>query len=259
MLVNDQAEYLGQITGGCAEMAIADQAVMTISERKNITLRYGLDSPFFDIRLPCGSGIDVYFDCDITVDNLLAIANKLESRQVYVQSLNTGIGQFDRRYLPSTRLVLVGQGPILVLLAQLAIKSGFDVACISQNEYTEGLLHQAKLKSVGLHATNKAFACEFDNFTAMVSLFHEHDLETSLLSDALSTSAFYIGALGSQRTHATRLDNLKRYGVDDQELNRIHGPVGLDIGANTPAHIAVSILAEIITHLNRSRNDHSYQ
>lgn len=250
MLVNDHGAYLGQITGGCAETAIADQAVLAINNRQNMSLRYGLDSPFFDIRLPCGSGIDVYFDIDINLDNLPLIAKQLEARQTYNQVLQTSVGEFEKQYCPTARLILFGQGPILVLLAELAIKSGFDVACVAQNEHTESLLRNAGLDSVQLQTARNGFALELDQFGAMVSLFHEHDMEVGLLADALKTKAFYIGALGSKRTHAARLESLLNHGVELALLDRIRGPVGLNIGANTPAHIAVSILAEVIQQQN---------
>jgi len=250
MLVNDQGRYVGQITGGCAETAIADQAVSAMNNDENRTLRYGLDSPFFDIQLPCGSGIDVYFDCDITNKRLSQIASHLNERKSFVEILETGVGKFERHYLPSKRLIIFGQGPILVLLAELATKSGFDVACVAQNEHTEALLSAANLKSVSLSEARSNFASNLDEFGAMVSLFHEHDLEVDLLAEALNTKAFYIGALGSKRTHNARLESLRNHGVDQLLLSKIHGPVGLDIGANTPAQIAVSILAEVIEQLN---------
>jgi xanthine dehydrogenase accessory factor len=251
MLVTEQGDYLGQITGGCAETAIADQAVVLIQSCKNTTLRYGLDSPFFDIRLPCGSGIDVYFDTSITLEGLKLIALQLDKRLIYRQVLTTGVGAFEKIYFPSARLILFGQGPILVLLAELAIKSGFEVACVAQNQHTDSLVSSAGMHAMALEQARAEFATELDQFGAMVSLFHEHQLETELLADALKTKAFYIGALGSKRTHAARLESLKNYPVEQSQLARIRGPVGLDIGANTPAHIAVSILAEIIQQMNQ--------
>ncbi len=259
MLVNDQGTYVGQITGGCAETAIADQAVSAMRNDDNPTLRYGLDSPFFDIQLPCGSGIDVYFDCNLTNENLSQIASRLNQRKAYVQVLETGIGRFERHYLPSKRLIVFGQGPILVLLAELAIKSGFDVACVAQNEHTEALLSAADLDSVSLLEARSTFASNLDEFSAMVSLFHEHDLEVDLLAEALNTKAFYIGALGSKRTHNARLQSLRDLGIDQLLLSKIHGPVGLDIGANTPAQIAVSILAEVIEQLNRVERERTIE
>jgi xanthine dehydrogenase accessory factor len=253
MLVTDDGDYLGQITGGCAETAIADQALLLIDRRENTTLRYGLDSPFFDIRLPCGSGIDVYFDTSITLENLSLIAAQLEQRRVYSQVLNTAVGAFKKTYLPNARVRRFGQGPILVLLAELAIRSGFDVACVAQNQHTEKLLASAGLAVLSLERARTEFALELDEFGAMVSLFHEHELEVELLAEALKTKAFYIGALGSRRTHAARLESLKIHAVETSQFERICGPVGLDIGANTPAHIAVSILAEVIQKMNQRR------
>ena len=83
-------------------------------------------------------------------------------------------------------------------------------------------------------------------------LFHEHDWEPKLISSILATDCFYVGALGSKKTHASRLQQLRDRGVADSQLDRIHGPVGLQINARTPAEISVSILAEVIAAKNSS-------
>lgn len=250
MLINEHSEYIGQITGGCAESAIADQAVMVMNKGANLVQRYGLDSPFFDIKLPCGSGIDVYFDCLMTQQKLELISATLEQRKDCFYDYETSQGAFTKVYKPTPRLILLGQGPILVVLAELAIMSGFDVACIAQNIQTETLLSQAGLKSQPLSHSSDMVSQELDCYTAMISLFHEHELEIGLLMQALETDAFYLGALGSRRTHVTRLESLIMHGVERSQLARLRGPVGLDIGANSPAQIAVSILAEVIAEMN---------
>ena len=89
MLVNQKGEYRGQITGGCAEVALAEQAVAVISSGKNVTQRYGLDSPFFDIQLPCGSGIDVYIDALSTRANYQRISQSLSQRNIIQKSFKT--------------------------------------------------------------------------------------------------------------------------------------------------------------------------
>jgi len=85
-------------------------------------------------------------------------------------------------------------------------------------------------------------------------LFHEHELEIKILAAAVKTELFYIGALGSRRTHVQRLKSLLEEGVDNQLLGRIHGPVGMNIGAVSPAQIAVSILSEVIAVMNGNAN-----
>ena len=128
--------------------------------------------------------------------------------------------------------MLFGQGPILDDLIDLATQSGFDVMRFEANELYD--------------------LCSYcDQYTALVSLFHEHDLEIDILLSVLDSELFYIGALGSQKTQLERLKKLDKKGVSRKLLEKIHGPVGLDLGAITPSQIAVSILAEIISVMNK--------
>jgi len=90
-----------------------------------------------------------------------------------------------------------------------------------------------------------------DGRTAVVTLTHDPKLDDPALAAALGSEAFYIGALGSRRTHAARLERLARAGFRAEETARIHGPVGLDLGARSPAEIAVSILAEVVSRLRK--------
>ena len=246
MLVSEHGEFAGQITGGCAETALADQAVAAIGQQENQTQRYGLDSPFFDIQLPCGSGIDVFIDTGLTVVQLEDINQELSARRAVQQTLDTGVGRFVKTYLPNERLLIFGQGPILHNLAQLAHLSGFETICFAQDESNLQALQDSGIQANLLRHHAQQFTGAADRFSGLVSLFHEHDLETDILAQALQTDLFYIGALGSRRTHAARLEALKMLGVDQSALERIHGPVGVKIGANTPAQIAVSIIAEAI-------------
>jgi len=200
MLVKQDGDYIGQITGGCAEAAIADQAVLAIQCEQNKTVRYGLNSPYFDIQLPCGSGIDVYFQVNLTSQSLKEIDSRLRNRQEVKQVLNTEFGEFTKVYLPKPRLTLAGQGPILLSLAQLAVLSGFDVACIAQNKATETNLETSGFYVISID--DAELNRELDSYSAFVSLFHEHDYEANLLVQALQSDAFYIGALGSKKTHS---------------------------------------------------------
>jgi xanthine dehydrogenase accessory factor len=92
-----------------------------------------------------------------------------------------------------------------------------------------------------------------DRYTAMVALTHDPKIDDPALEAALRAECFYIGALGSRKTHAGRVDRLARAGFSEEEIARIHAPIGLDIGAVSPAEIAVSILAEIVATLRRDR------
>jgi len=226
MLVRDDGEFEGQLTGGCAEIALVQQALVAIEKQQNVTERYGAGSRYFDIQLPCGSGLDIAFDVQSTLEDYQAIASFLTLREaVKVSDVKT--------YYPNPRLLLFGQGPILDDLIDLATQSGFDVMRFEANELYD--------------------LCSYcDQYTALVSLFHEHDLEIDILLSVLDAELFYIGALGSQKTQSERLRKLAERGVSSEQLERIHGPVGLNIGAVTPSQIAVSILAEIICVMNKN-------
>lgn len=248
MLVAENGDFIGQITGGCAEQAIADQAIAVLNQGSNKTHRYGLDSPFFDIQLPCGSGIDVHFDCALSESDLSSIDAELQARR----SVTRMIEGVEKYYRPTARIIVVGQGPILVSLTRLATLSGFDVLCVVQNDAAAAPLETAGFRGTLLNTAQPFLGDYYDRYTALVSLFHEHELENPLVLEALNSDAFYVGALGSKRTHANRLQQLSEMGALESNLSRIKGPVGLNIAAQTPEQIAVSILAEVISEMNRN-------
>ena len=92
---------------------------------------------------------------------------------------------------------------------------------------------------------------DFKNRTAVVTLTHDPKLDDSALNAVLKSNAFYIGSLGSKKTHNARIQRLKKSNFSDYEINRIHGPIGLDIGAKSPQEIAISIISEIISIRNK--------
>lgn len=252
MLVNQDGEYLGQITGGCAETALADQAVACINSGQNTVERYGLDSPYFDIQLPCGSGIDVHFEVECELAQYAQLQSELLLRRSAEQVIENKLGVFKRVYTPENRLIAFGQGPILASLAQLAQHTSFEVIALAQDANSVARLGDLGIDALELSAARQNYPQLCDQHTAVVSLFHEHDFETEILSKAVQTSSFYVGALGSKRTHAQRIELLSEHGVDQADLDKIHGPVGLDIGADTPEQIAVSVIAQIIEKLPRA-------
>ena len=93
---------------------------------------------------------------------------------------------------------------------------------------------------------------QIDNRTAIVTLTHDPKLDDPALQVALESDAFYIGSLGSKKTHAKRIDRLTEAGISTNKIEKIHGPIGLPIGAKTPAEIAISIMAQITQTLHKS-------
>jgi len=153
---------------------------------------------------------------------------------------------FVRVYAPAPRLLVVGAVHITQTLAPMAAMAGFDVTVIDPRR---AFASQERFPEVAVRDEwpDQAIAqLQPDAATAVVTLSHDPKLDNPALAAALISPAFYIGALGSRRTHAKRLENLRAEGFDDATLARIHAPVGLDLGARLPAEIAVSILAQIL-------------
>jgi len=148
---------------------------------------------------------------------------------------------------PKWRLLLIGAGQLSQAVAQMASMLDFEVlVCDPREEYSAGLDMVGVQRLLGM-PDDVVREMQPDPHTAIVALTHDPKLDDMALLEALKSDAFYVGALGSSRTQATRKQRLaEHFEMTEEELARLHGPVGLKIGAKTPAEIAVSILAEIV-------------
>ena len=157
-----------------------------------------------------------------------------------------GASWFLHTYNPPLRLVVVGAVHIAQALAPMAAGLGFGVTVADpRRAFASG--ERFPGVSVSTDWPDEALdALRPDGRTAIVTLTHDPKLDDPALDRALRSPAFYIGALGSRRTHAARLGRLRALGHDDATLARIQGPVGLDIGAVTAAEIALSIVAQVV-------------
>lgn len=158
---------------------------------------------------------------------------------------------FVHPFNPPLRLVLVGAVHISQPLVRMAGEVGFRVRVIDPRE---AFARAARFPDVEVITEwpDEVLAGEPpDARTAVVTLTHDPKLDDPALQAALRSPAFYVGALGSRRTHAGRLERLRAAGFDEAALRRIHGPVGLPLGARSPAEIAVSILADLIRALRQ--------
>ena len=259
MAINAHGEAVGNLTGGCAEAAIIAEAQACIAAGENRMIRYGKDSPYIDLRLPCGSGIDVFFDVTLAEADLRALLDAAAAREpiglgfdfaaMHSRAVPAGGGThhaYVRACEPATRLYAVGKGPILPLIAQLGEVAEFDVVAMSPEAETLELARE-HARDARVLTTPDAFRCgRLDRWTAFLSLFHEHEWEPPVLIEALASDCFYIGALGSRRAAMLRRDALTEAGVSAADIARIRAPVGLAIGAKSPPEIALAILAEIV-------------
>ena len=163
---------------------------------------------------------------------------ELEGEEVFLQVHN-----------PPLRMVVVGAVHVAQPLSAMAALAGFDVTVVDPRKAFATEARFPGVRLVGAWPGEALEELAIDHRTAVVTLTHEPRLDDPALEVALRSEAFYVGALGSRRTQAKRTQRLEERGFDADALARIHGPVGLDIGARTPAEIAVAILAQVVERL----------
>jgi xanthine dehydrogenase accessory factor len=149
-------------------------------------------------------------------------------------------------YVPPARLIVVGAVHIAQSLAPMASLMDFDVTVVDPRRAFATDARFPGVKVMQEWADEAFEKMGLDASTAVVTLTHDPKLDDPALEAALKSDVFYIGALGSKRTHAKRKERLAEVGITDEQFARIHGPVGLNICAKSPAEIAVSILAQIV-------------
>lgn len=224
----------GSLSDGCLEKALASEALMAGEAR---VLRYGQGSPFLDIRLPCGSGIEVMVDPAPDRARLHAACADLAARKPANLAIgDTPQGAFTRRFLPKLRLIVLGSGPEVTALVRLARAQGIECLVGSPAGDPDADL------ALSLGA---APDLPVDPWTGIAVLFHDHEWERGLLPWALGTSAFYVGAQGGRGARETRAAMLAEAGWNAEDP-RLRSPIGLFAHARTPSVLALSILAEIV-------------
>jgi len=153
---------------------------------------------------------------------------------------------------PKPRLLIVGAVHTAQSLVPLARMAGYDVTVIDPRTAFGSAARFPDVTLLNDWPDEALPRLAPDRRTAILTLTHDPKIDDPALTLALRSAAFYIGALGSRRTHAKRIERLREAGFDESAINRIRGPVGLAIGARTPAEIAISIMAEITAVLRRA-------
>lgn len=261
MAVLETGERIGTLSSGCIEADIALHAAESIELGTPKVVRYGRGSPFPDIQLPCGGGLDILILPAPDRHVLHEVSNKLSIRQPCTLEINVETGAMNChdtgetarhgrrlfvRFLPILRFHIFGKGPEACAFAALTESVGYPSLLLSPDEET--LRIGESLGCDTRHLTRQAFPddLEVDERTAITLFFHDHEWEPPLLSGALKTPAFYIGAQGSKRARQARMLALGDLGVSAVERERLHGPVGLVPSARDPRTLAVSVLAEVL-------------
>ncbi|MHA6721678.1 XdhC family protein [Sphingomonas sp. RS2018] len=269
MLVHTDGRFEGSVSGGCVETDILDTAAQVIAGAPAVVKRYGVaDAAAWEVGLPCGGEIAVMvqpvsaagFDPELfdaieaarSDGRALVVATDLATGHSDLRPLETG-EVFLNRYDPPRRLIVVGAVQIAQSLVALARTLGIATTVIDPRArfLTEDRFPDTDLDD---RWPDEAIAAlKPGPSTAVVTLSHDMKIDDPALIAALSADTAYVGALGSRRSHAARLDRLRAAGVTEDALARIDGPVGIDIGAVGPGEIALSIAAAMIGAFNDRR------
>ena len=296
LAVNDAAEFVGSVSGGCIEGAVIQEALEVMATGASRVLEFGVsDETAWEVGLACGGKVEVFVEAvapevgrGITRgvleeliearhgkrpvvlvtpldgsahrlvpvapgesgDPVLADAVAQVARRDQAEVVDAAGGVFLLEPHPAPlRLLIVGAVHVAQPLAQMAALAGFAVTIVDpRRAFATAARFPGQALVVGWPDVAIAELLP-DARTAVVTLTHDPKLDDPALVAALGSEAFYVGCLGSKKTHGARRVRLGEHGVGEAALDRLHGPVGLRIGARTPPEIAVSILAEIVASL----------
>ena len=259
LLVRDDGLFEGSVSGGCVEGAVVAAALQRIEKGGGQLLQYGVASDLaWEVGLPCGGDISIHVQALDNSGFPPALLDRLNQARAAGQPLTLATdfttgrtaegteGDFVHRYDPPLRLLLVGAVHIAQALAPLTASLGHSVHIVDPRGAFAAGPRFAGFQ-VDSRWPDEALAdWQPDGSTAIVTLSHDPKLDDVALVAALRSPAYYIAALGSRRSHASRLQRLAAAGFAPADLARINGPAGLAIAAATPAEIAVSIAAQMI-------------
>ncbi len=264
--IRDDGLVAGSVSGGCIEDDLVDKAREgALASGLPQVVRYGIDADAAHrFGLPCGGLIELVLEPVLPRTQLPALLQQLDGGQRVRRVLTLATGDvalqpatgtdelqlsdttLTTHHGPSWRLVLIGAGQMTQYVAQMAQALGYQVlVCDPREEYATGFA----VPGATLLRTmpdDTVIELKPDGHTAVIALTHDPKLDDLALMEALRSPAFYVGAIGSRLNQSKRKVRLKEhFDITDEQLARLHGPVGLKNGARTPAEIAVSILAEL--------------
>lgn len=274
LAVGGDGRIEGSVSGGCVEGAVIVEALEAIDSGTHRLLEFGIsDDDAFAVGLACGGTIRILIEPVgqvLPVEILEALVKARQGRAALAYEVNVETGarrlvtgeyptrmRMDRSgfdddgqtfvavHNPPLRLIVVGAVHIAQALVPMARIAGYDPVVVDPRDAfasTDRFPGETILQDWPDEAVRNL---GLDARTALVLLTHDPKLDDPALEAALKAEVFYIGALGSTRTHAKRVERMTAAGCSPDQIGRIHGPVGLDIGAAGPAEIAVAILAQM--------------
>lgn len=242
LAVRGDGSVIGSLADGCLEKQLAAE-IGKGGERR--VMRFGAGSAMIDFRLPCGSGLDILVDPAPDHASCANAVRQLEARAP--ASLTLAAEALDQRqYIPALRLVLFGEGPELDALAMMGRAAGLEVETFSKDA------------SDGLSLGKAPGGVAVDAWSAVILLFHDHEWEQAILTWALETPAFFIGAQGGKTAREERTARLLASGAAPDALTRIASPIGVVQHSREPMALALSILASVVGEYEAIHPHHAH-
>ena len=260
---------VGSVSGGCVEDDLIDRVRHGERVDKPSLITYGVSKEeAARFGLPCGGNLRLVQEPLARVDWIAEVLNRTGQHELVSRSLSLSTGavsvnaasrgekfNFDGTTLralfgPRWRLLIIGAGQLSRVLAHMALALDFEVICCDPREeynLTWDVPGSTFSKSM---PDDLVLALQLDPHSAVVAVTHDPKLDDLVLLEALKSPAFYVGALGSRSNTAARKERLALFDLSASEIDRLHGPIGLDLGSKTPAEIAVSIIGEIVAVKN---------
>ncbi|MEN9862719.1 MAG: hypothetical protein RLZZ601_483 [Pseudomonadota bacterium] len=266
LAIRGDGQVAGSVSGGCVEDDLIRRVQTEILTRDLPEMVvYGVSQQeAARFGLPCGGTLRLLVEPKPELAILEAILNSISNHQIASRTVDLVTGKSkleagnrneaficDERlmkttYGPRWRMVIIGAGQLSLYTADFALASDFEVIVIDpREEYAEGI-NREQIQFIKGMPDDVLLEIGVDSHTAIVALTHDPKLDDMALMEALKSPAFYVGALGSRINTQKRKARLLEFDVTQEQVERLHGPVGLFIGALTPPEIAVSILAEVI-------------
>src|SRR5215831_6160216 len=270
LAVREDGQVVGSVSGGCIEDDIVERSRREGAYVKRPqAVTYGVSAD--DARkfgLPCGGTIQLVLE-PLTKDSRIAeLLEQVQSGRLVARTLDLDTAKVDLRaarasdglgfdgqtlttvHGPRYRMLVIGASQLSKYLAQIAVGLDYHVTvCDPREEYTE-TWDIAGVSLVRTMPDDTVQAMQLDERCAVIALTHDPKLDDLALMEALKSPAFYIGAIGSRANNAKRRTRLEEFELTHDQIERLHGPIGLYIGSRTPPEIAISILAEVTAAKN---------
>ncbi|HEY3327026.1 MAG TPA: XdhC family protein [Novimethylophilus sp.] len=265
LAVREDGHLVGSVSGGCIEDDLADKARAQALPQAPALMEYGVsrdDAQRYGI--PCGGRLQIFVEPLHDATQLTPVIHSIEQRKPLKRSVRLGTGEirlgealpgstpmldgdwFHNYFGPEWRLLIIGANQLGAVLANMAQTLDFDVlVCDPRADIRAEWRIEGVTWTEGM-PDDAVIAMRPDPHTAIVAVTHDPKLDDMALLEALKCDAFYVGALGSRKNQENRRERMRMFDLNETEIARLRGPVGLPIGSRTPAEIAVAILAEII-------------